>query len=467
MGERAPAPSAQPREFAGDADRYPMLMTRAWPFRELVGEFDAYQAERHLPELMNAPGAAMVGYYENVVADLPQVYKGSGNRLANYVARTIDDLFCWLRSAEFAAAVEDGGNRWFGRMNELDYDLYTGNVYCISEVAKSRDEPTRLDLPLLVERFEVTDDALEEFDLWMSTVHLPGIASQRGVVRARSCAAVREGIPLPYYTSPGNRMLIADLEDDEPPPRDTAQARHYRRRGGVAEVGSALAIRPARRLPLPVAIRSPSMTRTFERPARMSRLALGGYPLGGGYGALDEAQSRATVDAALEAGLTLIDTAEAYLDSEERLGRILRGRRDDVFLATKFFPCEPYSYESIEAALEGSLRRLQTDRIDLYQVHGPEEWLGPLARRTPMHELAESLTRLRASGKALRIGICNLPVPELDELASRTEIFSTQNLYSIIDRGDEPDFLHLSVEAEVLAVCGVAWHRVPGLQPLE
>jgi aryl-alcohol dehydrogenase-like predicted oxidoreductase len=192
------------------------------------------------------------------------------------------------------------------------------------------------------------------------------------------------------------------------------------------------------------------MEPAFERPAGMSRLALGGYPLGGGYGAVDESQARATVDAALETGLTLIDTAEAYLDSEERLGRILRGRRDSVFLATKFFPCEPYSYECLEAALEGSLRRLQTDRIDLYQVHGPEEWLGPLARRTPLDELADSLARLRASGKALRIGICNLPVPELAELASRTEIFSTQNLYSLIDRGDEPDFLHLSVEAEVL-----------------
>lgn len=192
------------------------------------------------------------------------------------------------------------------------------------------------------------------------------------------------------------------------------------------------------------------MHTALQRPEHMSRLALGGYPLGGGYGTVHEDQAREAVYTAIEAGLTFIDTAETYLDSEERLGRILKGRRDGVFLATKFFPCEPYSYENLQAALEGSLRRLQTDRVDLYQIHGPEDWLGPLVRPTPVDELAESLTRLRTSGKALRIGVCNLPVPQLDELASRTEIFSTQNLYSIIDRGDEPDFLHLAVEAEVI-----------------
>lgn len=192
----------------------------------------------------------------------------------------------------------------------------------------------------------------------------------------------------------------------------------------------------------------------------MSRLAFGAYPLGGGYGTFDEAQAREAVHTAIDSGLTMIDTAETYLDSEERLGRILKGRRDGVFLATKFFPCEPYSSENLEAALDGSLRRLQTDRLDLYQIHGPEDWLGPLARPTPVDELAESLTRLRVSGKALRIGVCNLPMAQVDELASRTEIFSTQNLYSIIDRGDEPDFLHIAVESEVIpyaATHGIAF----------
>lgn len=211
------ASSSEKRRYTtSESDWYPMLMTRAWPFRDLVAEFDAYQAERHLPDLVAAPGAAMVGYYENVVVGLPQAYKGSGNRLANYVARNLDDLFRWLRSGEFADAVEDGGRTWFGRMNELDYDLYTGNVYCVGDVAKVDNGETRIDLPLLVERFEVGNGEEEEFDLWMSRVHLPAVANEPGVLRVRSCTALRDDIPLPYYVSPGNRMLIADLDDAKP-----------------------------------------------------------------------------------------------------------------------------------------------------------------------------------------------------------------------------------------------------------
>ena len=184
-------------------------------------------------------------------------------------------------------------------------------------------------------------------------------------------------------------------------------------------------------------------------PENWSRLSLGAYPLGGGYGSVAEDTARATVDAALECGWTLIDTAEAYLESEERLGRILKGRRDRVFLATKAFPCESYSYEHLEAALEGSLRRLQTDRIDLYQLHGREDWVFPYGP-TPVEELADSLNRLHSSGKAVRIGVSNLPVESLDGIAARCPIFSTQNLFSLIDRGDDPDKLHLAVEAEIM-----------------
>jgi aryl-alcohol dehydrogenase-like predicted oxidoreductase len=187
----------------------------------------------------------------------------------------------------------------------------------------------------------------------------------------------------------------------------------------------------------------------------MSRLALGCYPLGGGYGAVDENQARATVNAALECGWTFIDTAETYLQSEDRLGRILRGRRNSVFLATKAFPCEPYAFQNLEAALDGSLRRLQTDHIDLYQLHGPEDWVVKFSRRTPLEKLADSLERLCRSGKALRIGVCNFPIADLDSLASRTEIFSTQNLYSMIDRGAEVDPLHLPVEREIIPYCAV------------
>jgi aryl-alcohol dehydrogenase-like predicted oxidoreductase len=185
-------------------------------------------------------------------------------------------------------------------------------------------------------------------------------------------------------------------------------------------------------------------------PQKMSRIALGCYPLGGGYGGLDEREARATVDAALEAGWTFLDTAETYLDSEERLGRILAGRRDRVFLATKAFPCETYSFDHLSAALDASLRRLQTDRVDLYQLHGPEDWVVRFGAGSSVDELAEALARLRASGKALNIGVCNLDASRLRGLAERTQLLSTQNLYSLIDRGEQGDPLHLPVEVEII-----------------
>lgn len=189
---------------------------------------------------------------------------------------------------------------------------------------------------------------------------------------------------------------------------------------------------------------------TKMRPRLMSRIALGCYPLGGGYGGISEREARATLDAALDAGWSFLDTAEAYLDSEERLGRMLAGRRDSVFLATKAFPCETYTYEHLSAALDRSLARLQTDRIDIYQLHGPEDWVVRFDDETPLDVLAESLTRLRDSGKALHIGVCNLDGPTLRALSERTELFSTQNLYSLLDRGGEDDSLHLPVEREII-----------------
>jgi aryl-alcohol dehydrogenase-like predicted oxidoreductase len=187
----------------------------------------------------------------------------------------------------------------------------------------------------------------------------------------------------------------------------------------------------------------------MERPPTMSKLALGAYPLGGGYGSLTLEEARATVDAALDAGWTFIDTAEAYLDSEERLGRILEGRRDRVFIATKVFPSEAFSAANLTAAVDASLRRLRTDRIDLYQLHGPEDWVRPFGP-TGYEAIGETLEALRHAGKIVHAGVCNLTVEQMRALALGTTLFSTQNLWSLIDRGDEPDELHLPVEGEIL-----------------
>ena len=107
---------------------------------------------------------------------------------------------------------------------------------------------------------------------------------------------------------------------------------------------------------------------------RVSVLGLGCWPLGGGpgWGDADERESIATIHAALDNGINFFDTAEAYGQgrSEEIVGKALRGRRDKAIIATKISArnAEP---ATLRAHCEASLRRLQTDCIDLYQVHWP------------------------------------------------------------------------------------------------
>lgn len=197
-----------------------------------------------------------------------------------------------------------------------------------------------------------------------------------------------------------------------------------------------------------------------------SRLGLGCYPLGGGYGAVDDDSAMRTVDAALDAGWTFLDTAETYLASEERLGGILDGRRDRVFLATKAFPSEPFSYENLSVAVESSLRRLRTDRIDLYQLHGPQDWVVPFEDSPGYEEIADSLGRLRESGKVLNVGVCNLPQDVIATIHERVGLFSTQNLYSMLDRGAEGDSLHLPVEREIIPYARAQEFRFICFSPL-
>ena len=96
----------------------------------------------------------------------------------------------------------------------------------------------------------------------------------------------------------------------------------------------------------------------------ISVLGFGAWPIGGGMGTVDEATAIATVHAALDAGITLIDTAQAYRGSEALIGRALTGgRREKAFLATKV--SRNYTRAGIFEAMEDSLRALQTDHVDL------------------------------------------------------------------------------------------------------
>jgi aryl-alcohol dehydrogenase (NADP+) len=150
---------------------------------------------------------------------------------------------------------------------------------------------------------------------------------------------------------------------------------------------------------------------------------------------------------ALDAGLNFVDTADAYGDSEEVVGRALEGRRDDVVLATKFSrPTGPGPNQQgaarrwIVTAVENSLRRLRTDHIDLYQLHRPDP-------ATDIEETLAALTDLISSGKVRAIGASNTPatgIVEAQWVAERrclARFHTEQPAYSLLSRGIEREVL--------------------------
>src|SRR5215475_9832078 len=171
----------------------------------------------------------------------------------------------------------------------------------------------------------------------------------------------------------------------------------------------------------------------------------------------DYEQSLAVIDAALESGVTLIDTADIYGQgtSEEFIGRALEGRRDRAVIATKFGkPMDENPEERrgnpdyIQWAVEGSLRRLRTDVIDVYQMHEPD----PV---TPIEETLGALNDLVAEGKVRWIGSSNFSADQIEaaEEVSRGAGFhrfvSAQNEYSLAVRGAEDDVLPVCEKLEI------------------
>jgi diketogulonate reductase-like aldo/keto reductase len=112
----------------------------------------------------------------------------------------------------------------------------------------------------------------------------------------------------------------------------------------------------------------------------------------------------------VELGMTLIDTAEMYAEggAERIVGEAIRDRRDDVFVVSKFYP-QNATPERMRAACERTLRRLKTDRIDLYLLH----WRGAV----PLRRTIDGFVALRAEGKIRYAGVSNFDVEDMEELA--------------------------------------------------
>jgi len=197
------------------------------------------------------------------------------------------------------------------------------------------------------------------------------------------------------------------------------------------------------------------------RYARVNSLMVSVIGLGcNNFGrALDPDGTRTVVDAAIDQGVTFFDTSDNYGEgrSESYLAAALGGRRDDVVIASKFgqsFPQVEGSGgarpEYIRTAIERSLRQLDTDRIDLYQLHWPD-------RETPIADTIGTMAELVDEGKVIEIGCCNLDADQLGEAIAVSEsaglplFISDQVQYSMLHRDPERNGL-----ADLCAAKGVS-----------
>ena len=163
----------------------------------------------------------------------------------------------------------------------------------------------------------------------------------------------------------------------------------------------------------------------------VSVIGFGAWPIGGAMGAVDKGEAISTVHAVLDRGITLIDTAQSYRVSEAIIGKALKGgQRNQVFLATKV--SRDYSPDAIRSAMENSLRALQTDHVDLYQIHG---W-NP---QYPVDDSMEMMEKLRQEGKTRYIGVSNFNVEQMALAAQTAPFHSLQPRYSLLDREIETE----------------------------
>jgi aryl-alcohol dehydrogenase-like predicted oxidoreductase len=207
--------------------------------------------------------------------------------------------------------------------------------------------------------------------------------------------------------------------------------------------------------------------RPFGRTGvKVSALALGTMMFGA-RGNTDHDDSIRIIHRALDAGINLVDTADVYShgESETIVGKALAGRRDDVFLATKFhgrMGADPNRFGNsrrwIVRAVEDSLRRLQTDHIDLYQVHRPEE-------DTDFDETLGALSDLVRQGKVRYLGTSTFEPSAIvegqwiAERRGRERVVAEQPPYSILARGVEREVLPI---AEKYGLAVIPWSPLAG-----
>jgi aryl-alcohol dehydrogenase-like predicted oxidoreductase len=178
----------------------------------------------------------------------------------------------------------------------------------------------------------------------------------------------------------------------------------------------------------------------------VSAVGFGCQEVGGGYGDIDEREFARAVGYALDIGVNLFDTAEAYGfgASEEALGRALRGRRDEAVISTKFgtgYTDRPNfrdgRAERVHTSIDASLRRLGTDHVDVYTVHWPD-------RATPFEETMGALDDLVRAGKVRFVALSNFRLEEVEACMAVRRVDVVQYVHGLFDR---------RIDVEVLPWC--------------
>ena len=192
-------------------------------------------------------------------------------------------------------------------------------------------------------------------------------------------------------------------------------------------------------------------------PLEVSRIGLGTWAIGGWmWGGTDEAQSIRTIHEAYDHGVTLFDTAPVYGfgRAEEILGKALsqNGLRNRVVIATKVgldwrdgTPFRNASKARIVKEVEDSLQRLQTDVIDLYQVHWPDP-------NTPIAETAAAMADLYRAGKIRATGVSNFSPSQMDEFRAVAPLHTTQPPYNLFERAIETDVLPYATSQGIVTI---------------
>ncbi len=192
-----------------------------------------------------------------------------------------------------------------------------------------------------------------------------------------------------------------------------------------------------------------------KKPA--SRICLGTWAIGGWmWGGTEEQESIETIHKAFELGINMIDTAPAYGfgKSEEIVGKALKqyGHRENIILATKVGlewkdgqVFRNSSRQRIMQEIDDSLKRLQTDYIDVYQIHWPDT-------SVPFEETAQALLSLRESGKIHAIGVSNFSTIQMKEFLKFAPIHTSQPPYNLFERAIEKDLLPFTEKSGIITL---------------